>query len=653
MPKSVFSNKAIENMPLKTQAYSILRITLALCTLLIISACDIGDADEPSETANEADSRVSPAVTLNFPAPDSNFQQNAVITITASASDSDGSIAKVDFYDNGTLIGTDSTSPYSFDWSDASVGSHEIHAVATDNEGLTAESALHLISVETDPLVDNTGTLMTYPVTQDMKNKLQSNRFTVRVSQNGSSDDSFVYQSNNDSDPVWSGALDYMQSANHWTTFSFDGSVDIEVRRRDGKAIESCIIRPLDLNIETMTEDNSCYFTLDQPATISVEIDEANQVTGRINQIGAITKHIVKHPLFIFANPLEIDPPNPTDPGVIYFEPGTHEIGKRYRIPNHTELYIAGGAYVIGTFATANNPQNITIRGRGILSSLGLTESSSEQTQWTNHSIDFSKGSGSALSIEGITITDPLRSCIISYSPVHIQNVKLLSWSHRNDGITAGNDSLIENNFIKVQDDNIKLYFSNQVVRHNVIWQQTSGAVFKFAWRLKRVAQNNHIYDIDIIHSDVFNDYTAAEPDRPDMHSTSAVFSAMGFNKNAAFQNNTFDDIRIEEQNLLRLLSLRMVSTHRSPAGTTVWGDPDVTASKRIYNISFNNIQLAKAPYKPSTLYGNAGGTINELNFFNLTVDNAVVPDAASLSSRIDGIGLLIDGDTSNIIFSY
>ena len=82
------------------------------------------------------------------------------------------------------------------------------------------------------------------------------------------------------------------------------------------------------------------------------------------------------------------------------------------------------------------------------LSALGLTETSTEQTTWNNHSIDCSKGTGSGLWIEGITITDPLRSCIISYSPVDIQNVKLFSWSHRNEGITAGNNSLIEDNFI-------------------------------------------------------------------------------------------------------------------------------------------------------------------------------------------------------------
>jgi hypothetical protein len=382
-----------------------------------------------------------------------------------------------------------------------------------------------------------TGNLTVYPATQAIQEQFESDRFAVRLSQNGSTQSSFVYQGDNDADPNWSVTFNYMQVANHWTTFSFDGSVDVEVSRLDGNTIRSCFLHPLSLNIQTRTEGNSCYFTLDDPVNVSVEIDEDTSVSGNFKQIGEITKQIVKHPLFVFADPLETIPPQATDPGVLYFGPGIHRIGKEYLLANNTQVNIAGGAYVIGTLIAAqSNPSNIVIRGRGILSGVELTETANENKQWRNHAIDFSNGSrGSGLMIEGITITDPLRACIISYSPVIIQHVKLFSWNHRNDGIVAGNNSLVEDSFIKVQDDNIKLYYSNQIIRRNVIWQQTSGGVFKFAWNLSGTAQDNQVSDIDLIHSDVFNDYAAGEEDRSDMHSTSAVFSAMGFKKGAAF----------------------------------------------------------------------------------------------------------------------
>ncbi len=497
-------------------------------------------------------------------------------------------------------------------------------------------------------------TVVTYPTTSDVSAKFKSSRFAVSVSQNGVTKKSFVYEDDNNSKPGWAGTLDYMQAANHWTTFSLSGSATVQAQRLDGQSIKTCVVRPLSLGIKPQIVGSKCKFTLAKPAKVSVEIDENFEITNQFKNIGVVTKQIVKHPLFVFADPLEVNPPKATTPGVIYFKPGIHQIGKGYKIPNNTQVYIAGGAYVIGNFASEQtSPSNIAIRGRGILSSYGLTETSTEQATWGNHAIDFSKGSkGTGLSIEGITITDPLRSCIISYNPVDIRNVKLFSWEHRNDGIVAGNNSVIEDNFIKVTDDNLKLYYSNQTIRRNVIWQQTAGAVFKFAWSLSGVAQNNSVSDIDIIHSDVFTDYAGSEPDRADMHSTSAIFSAMGFKKGAAFQNNKFDNIRIEDKNVLRLMSLRMVSIHVLPSGkATVWGDPDPAASKLISNVTFNNIQLAGMPYKQSTLYGNAGGTINNLVFSNFKVNNQLINSEVLFDSQLDSVGLLKAGKVSNISF--
>jgi hypothetical protein len=100
-------------------------------------------------------------------------------------------------------------------------------------------------------------------------------------------------------------------------------------------------------------------------------------------------------------------------------------------------------------------------------------------------------------------------------------------------------------------------------------------------------------------------------------------------------------------------MSLRMVSTFAGVSGTTIWGDEDPTASKLIDNLTFKNIQLAGVPYKQSTLYGNAGGMIRNLSFTNLSINGTVMASEAALSSRIDGVGLLIDGNVSNITFSH
>ena len=67
--------------------------------------------------------------------------------MSANASDTDGTIARVDFYQGSTMIGSDSTSPYSISWSNVGVGSYSLTARAVDNVGGITTSAARTISV--------------------------------------------------------------------------------------------------------------------------------------------------------------------------------------------------------------------------------------------------------------------------------------------------------------------------------------------------------------------------------------------------------------------------------------------------------------------------------------------------------------------------
>lgn len=88
-----------------------------------------------------------PTVSLTSPSSGASFTAPATITLAASASDSDGSVAEVAFYQGGVLLGTDSTSPYTFTWSNVAAGSYTLTARATDNSGVSATSAPVSISV--------------------------------------------------------------------------------------------------------------------------------------------------------------------------------------------------------------------------------------------------------------------------------------------------------------------------------------------------------------------------------------------------------------------------------------------------------------------------------------------------------------------------
>lgn len=92
---------------------------------------------------------VAPSVALTSPGNGSSFTAPATITVSANADDSDGSVTNVEFLANGTVIGTDNTSPYSYSWSNVSAGSYTLTARATDNSGTKTVSSAVGVTVST------------------------------------------------------------------------------------------------------------------------------------------------------------------------------------------------------------------------------------------------------------------------------------------------------------------------------------------------------------------------------------------------------------------------------------------------------------------------------------------------------------------------
>jgi hypothetical protein len=94
---------------------------------------------------------VPPTITLTAPAPGASVPFGATITISADASDSDGSVSRVEFYADDNLLVYDLSAPYSFDWTGAVAGSHVITAKAFDNDGAGATSEAVTVVVEPAP----------------------------------------------------------------------------------------------------------------------------------------------------------------------------------------------------------------------------------------------------------------------------------------------------------------------------------------------------------------------------------------------------------------------------------------------------------------------------------------------------------------------
>lgn len=81
-----------------------------------------------------------PLVDLTSPKPGQSFTAPASILLEASASDSDGSVAKVEFYSGDVKLGEDSSAPYAFTWAGVAAGNYSLTARAIDDRGAQALS---------------------------------------------------------------------------------------------------------------------------------------------------------------------------------------------------------------------------------------------------------------------------------------------------------------------------------------------------------------------------------------------------------------------------------------------------------------------------------------------------------------------------------
>ncbi len=88
-----------------------------------------------------------PTVSLVSPTNGATFLPGTNITLLATATDADGSIAKVEFFVATNKLGTVTNAPYSIAWSNVPAGTFALKSVATDNLGGASTSAVVTINL--------------------------------------------------------------------------------------------------------------------------------------------------------------------------------------------------------------------------------------------------------------------------------------------------------------------------------------------------------------------------------------------------------------------------------------------------------------------------------------------------------------------------
>ena len=146
-----------------------MRITPTVATVAaVITAIAVGSCS--TEQLVDPDNQ-SPTVTLTAPVAGGSGVVNTPVTVSATASDADGAVASVEFFDGASSIGTDATSPYSISWTPTAAGARSLTARATDDADATTTSSGRLFTVPAPPggaePVVGAGDIATCTVTDD------------------------------------------------------------------------------------------------------------------------------------------------------------------------------------------------------------------------------------------------------------------------------------------------------------------------------------------------------------------------------------------------------------------------------------------------------------------------------------------------------
>ncbi|WP_445725636.1 hypothetical protein [Flavobacterium sp.] len=209
------------------------------------------------------------------------------------------------------------------------------------------------------------------------------------------------------------------------------------------------------------------------------------------------------------------------------------------------------------------------------------------------------------LEIEGITIIHAPRYMIsLSGSNHYLHNIKMMGWWFSTDGISAGENSLIENCFFKVNDDAVKLYRNNMQVKNCVIWQLENGAPFMISWNGSTDYGNVKVQNIDIIRVEHHWD-----------NENLAVFAAIHGSK-AHISNFLIDDIRIDNSNWC------MFHLVTRPNRWAKW-NPNFGS---LSDFTFKNIEFYGNQKIPSLIIGHdLNHPVYNITFENLTMNGQKV----------------------------
>jgi len=447
----------------------------------------------------------------------------------------------------------------------------------------------------------------------------------------------------------------YFDTLAGWThcyvNFETDGPVEVEIARVNGQAIRSAAVHPKRKAAACSSKDGRALVRLDQPCLVAVDID--GQMDGQ--DTGKGYKGPPVHTISLFANPVLKGKPQPHDPGVLavkpgelppsdgswttlHFLPGVHDVGLAFPLRANCQYYIPGDAIVYGTLSNPRwgDAHHVRIYGLGTLSGARLKHPNhveppiSENQHGRYRPIELAGTFDTR--VEGITIADSATHSLMlihPFNPGHPNEVrwtKICTWRANGDGINPFGNTLIEDCFLRTQDDS--LYVNGLGIRRCVLWNDANGSSFVLSALSNLAGRRIVVEDCDVIYSRAKWDHSSG----------GRVFNMRGEGGGAAGAGVTFRNINVEDPRpTLQQFFLCMTV----PPPYSKYADKRQPGD--LSSILFQNIAIAAPSVlsEPQLVWGQPDARIRNLIFENLTVGGRPVREAKFFKTNevVDGLG--------------
>jgi hypothetical protein len=427
------------------------------------------------------------------------------------------------------------------------------------------------------------------------------------------------------------------------------GAVEVEIARVNGLPIRTAAVHPQRKASACSEKDGKVFVKLEKPCLVAVDID--GQMDGQ--DTGKGYKGPPIHTISLFANPPLAGKPKPTDPGVLavkpgemppadgdwttlYFLPGVHDVGVAFPLRSNRSYYIPGDAMVYGTLSSRKwgEGKNIRIFGHGTLSGARLKHPGyvkpaiSEKEHGRYRPIEIVGTTDTR--VEGITIADSATHSLMLIHPYKAGHpnavtwTKIFTWRANGDGINPFGNTLIEDCFLRTQDDS--LYVNGLGIRRCVLWNDANGSSFVLSSVANLDGRQLVVEDCDVIYA------------RAKWHKWSGgrVFNMRGESEGNGGSGVVFRNINIEDPRPTLQQFFLCMTVPKPYSDGAKGGAGDLTG------ILFQNISIAAPSVlgEPQLLWGQPDARIRDLTFENLTIAGKPVRDAAIFKTNefVDGL---------------